>query len=32
MTQADNEAAHALYGKVAERSPLVRYDMMISDH
>jgi len=27
MTQADNAKAHALYSKLAERSPLVRYDL-----
>ena len=31
MTQADNEKAHALYGKLAERSALVRYDMHLND-
>jgi GNAT superfamily N-acetyltransferase len=31
MTQADNERAHALYGKLAERSPLVRYDLHLND-
>jgi GNAT superfamily N-acetyltransferase len=31
MTQADNETAHALYGKLAERSALVRYDMHLND-
>jgi len=30
MTQADNEKAHALYGKLAERSPLVRYDLHLN--
>ena len=32
MTQADNEAAHRLYEKVAARSALVRYDMMLNPH
>ena len=32
MTQADNEAARRLYGKVAARSELVRYDMMLNPH
>ena len=32
MTQADNEKAHALYGKLAERSPLVRYDMHLNPY
>ena len=32
MTQADNEAAHRLYGKMAARSALVRYDMMLNPH
>jgi GNAT superfamily N-acetyltransferase len=31
MTQADNDKAHALYGKVAQRSPLVRYDLILND-
>ncbi len=30
MTQADNEKAHALYSKLAERSPLVRYDLNLN--
>ncbi len=32
MTQADNERAHALYQKLARRSPLVRYDMHLNDY
>ena len=32
MTQTDNDAAHRLYNKVAERSALVRYDMMLNPH
>jgi ribosomal protein S18 acetylase RimI-like enzyme len=32
MTQADNALAQGLYDKVAERSPLVRYDMYLSPH
>ena len=32
MTQADNEAAHALYGKLATRSGLVRYDMHLNGY
>jgi GNAT superfamily N-acetyltransferase len=32
MTQADNEKAHALYGKIAQRSPLVRYDLILNDY
>jgi GNAT superfamily N-acetyltransferase len=32
MTQADNEAAHRLYRKVAARSELVRYDMVLNPH
>jgi ribosomal protein S18 acetylase RimI-like enzyme len=32
MTQADNAAARALYDKVAERSPLVRYDLYLAPH
>jgi ribosomal protein S18 acetylase RimI-like enzyme len=32
MTQADNAVAHALYDKVAERSPLVRYDLYLAPH
>ena len=32
MTQADNDRAHALYGKIAQRSPLVRYDLTLNDH
>ena len=32
MTQADNEAAHRLYEKLAVRSALVRYDMMLNPH
>lgn len=31
MTQADNEKAHALYGKLAQRSTLVRYDLPLND-
>ena len=30
MTQADNEKAHALYSKLAERSALVRYDLHLN--
>jgi ribosomal protein S18 acetylase RimI-like enzyme len=32
MTQADNAAAQALYDKVGERSPLVRYDLYLAPH
>jgi GNAT superfamily N-acetyltransferase len=32
MTQADNAAAHALYGRIAKRSPLVRYDLYLAPH
>ena len=32
MTQADNDQAHALYGSIAQRSPLVRYDVLLNDH
>jgi ribosomal protein S18 acetylase RimI-like enzyme len=32
MTQADNERAHALYGKLAQRSPLVRYDLHLNGY
>jgi ribosomal protein S18 acetylase RimI-like enzyme len=32
MTQADNARAQALYDKVAERSPLVRYDLYLAPH
>jgi len=32
MTQADNERAHALYGKLAKRSPLVRYDLHLNGY
>jgi GNAT superfamily N-acetyltransferase len=32
MTQADNDEAHALYGKIARRSPLVRYDLPLNEH
>jgi GNAT superfamily N-acetyltransferase len=32
MTQADNEPAHALYGKLATRSGLVRYDMHLNGY
>ena len=32
MTEADNERAHALYGRVARRSPLVRYDMHLNGY
>jgi len=32
MTQADNEEAHALYSKLASRSPLVRYDLLLNPH
>jgi GNAT superfamily N-acetyltransferase len=32
MTQADNDRAHALYGKLANRSPLVRYDLLLNPH
>lgn len=32
MTQADNDRAHALYGKLAKRSPLVRYDLLLNSH
>jgi GNAT superfamily N-acetyltransferase len=32
MTQADNDKAHALYGKFAQRSPLVRYDLPLNEH
>lgn len=32
MTQADNESAHALYGKLAVRSPLVRYDLHLNGY
>jgi GNAT superfamily N-acetyltransferase len=32
MTEADNEAAHALYGKLASRSALVRYDMHLNGY
>ncbi len=32
MTQADNAMAQALYDKVAERSPLVRYDLYLAPH
>jgi GNAT superfamily N-acetyltransferase len=32
MTQADNEAAHRLYEKLAVRSALVRYDMMLNPY
>lgn len=32
MTQADNAAARALYDRVAQRSPLVRYDLHLSPH
>jgi GNAT superfamily N-acetyltransferase len=31
MTQADNDKAHALYGKLAHRSPLVRYDLPLNE-
>lgn len=30
MTQADNAQAHALYSKLAQRSPLVRYDLNLN--
>jgi hypothetical protein len=32
MTQADNVTAQRLYDKLATRSPLVRYDMMLNEH
>ena len=32
MTQADNDAAHAVYGKLAVRSPLVRYDLHLNGY
>lgn len=32
MTQADNDKAHALYGKIATRSPLVRYDFPLNSY
>jgi ribosomal protein S18 acetylase RimI-like enzyme len=32
MTQADNAAAQSLYDKVAQRSPLVRYDLILAPH
>ncbi|MFO1090663.1 MAG: GNAT family N-acetyltransferase [Hyphomicrobiales bacterium] len=32
MTQADNDKAHALYGKMAKRSSLVRYDMHLNGY
>jgi GNAT superfamily N-acetyltransferase len=32
MTQADNDKAHALYSKLAQRSPLVRYDLYLNEH
>jgi GNAT superfamily N-acetyltransferase len=32
MTQADNDKAHALYGRIAQRSPLVRYDLPLNEH
>jgi ribosomal protein S18 acetylase RimI-like enzyme len=32
MTQADNAAAQALYDKLAKRSPLVRYDLLLAPH
>jgi len=32
MTQPDNALAHSLYDKVAERCPLVRYDLYLSPH
>jgi GNAT superfamily N-acetyltransferase len=32
MTQADNEAAHRLYEKLAVRSALVRYDLMLNPY
>jgi ribosomal protein S18 acetylase RimI-like enzyme len=32
MTQADNEMAQALYDKLAQRSPLVRYDLYLAEH
>ena len=32
MTEADNDKAHALYGKIATRSPLVRYDFPLNSY
>jgi GNAT superfamily N-acetyltransferase len=32
MTQADNFTAHRLYDKFGQRSPLVRYDMLVNDY
>lgn len=32
MTQHDNVTAQRLYDRIATRSTLVRYDMMLSDH
>jgi ribosomal protein S18 acetylase RimI-like enzyme len=32
MTQDSNDKAHALYSKLASRSPLVRYDLMLNPH
>lgn len=32
MTQEDNLRARAFYDKIARRSPLVRYDMVLADH
>jgi ribosomal protein S18 acetylase RimI-like enzyme len=32
MTQADNATAQRLYDKLATRSPLVRYDMLLNEH
>lgn len=32
MTQADNHRARAVYDRIAERSPLVRYDMLLNPH
>ncbi len=32
MTQADNLEARAVYNRIAERSPLVRYDMFLNPH
>ena len=32
MTQVDNDKARALYDKVAERSPLIRYDLYLNSY
>lgn len=32
MTQAGNDKAHALYGKLAQRSSMVRYDLHLNEY